>query len=263
MKILNILNEAKFAKPILAYHATTLDNLRSIIKQGLIPNFKSDGYGSGEESPFGVPLTALSGNYLTYDSEDSRFIAGNLEGNPVILICKVQQKQLEWDEDRLSAGLFDEKSLRDKLSQARKDNASKEELYTIASEHTRNVISKLPKNLISNTKAPQLIQSYFQKLTQIFLQDFDTDSDDIEQFKVLQNSLTKRLRLLLKKRLGSVTTFKIDAPIKFTGPNKIVGIYSLLYRIGWGDIGGFQGEEYHLYKTPMELLTAINKHDTM
>jgi len=49
MKIQTVLEKAKFAKTkTIAYHATSKDNLRSIIVNGLLINHRNDGVGSGE-----------------------------------------------------------------------------------------------------------------------------------------------------------------------------------------------------------------------
>jgi RNA:NAD 2'-phosphotransferase (TPT1/KptA family) len=97
------LSEAKFSKPIIAYHATKVENVQSILKHGLIPNKKDDGWGSEDHNmDVGISLKALSGIYFTDSAEAVIDIASEIGyKDGAIVICKIQRKMAAMDEDDL------------------------------------------------------------------------------------------------------------------------------------------------------------------
>lgn len=269
MLIEKLLNEAKFAKQEYAYHATDSSNLRSILKHGLIPNHRNDGYGSSEYSEFNYSLAPLSGIYFTSRASDVIHIAKSIElddesSSPMIIICKVQVKSGEMDEDRISGDIVKELALIKKLNkwiEFGRDGeliTSEKEIHDICTKCTNEVISRL--NLEHEKFKRNIFQyvfNYIQSLINLFIdQQVDYNFDDSE-VKKNQALLAKQLRKFVKDS----DTFKIDQKISFSGANRIVGIFVMNdgdKGVSWGDIGNLYGRSYHNYPRPTDLLIKNN-----
>lgn len=266
MKIQDIL-EGKFSKSQYAYHGTSSKHLRSIIKNGLIPNKSEGGYGSDDASlDTGLPLTPLSGTYFTIRAKEAQDIARdviNWNEIPVVIVCKVQRGDFELDEDRMIDMLDDRvfSKLVDRYIKSvgySSEDISDAKLQKIVNDHIANVIVKLRATLdsraIHNIKGE--LQRYYMELAEFMVSNATYDyagNSDADQVKQHQDALTKKMKLMYSKSTGGIkNTFKVNKPIGFSGANKIVGIYMPDEQTGWGDTGGF--EPYHKYKTPLELL---------
>ena len=251
MKISEILLEAKFGQQEYAYHATAFKNFRSIIKSGLIPNKLSGGYGSTEKSPAGIELTPLSGVYLTRKAKNAEFIADSLNAKSIIVICKIQDKTAELDEDRLNASIIDEKLLVQLLRTNIKDpNFDDEAQDDFAHDYTNRILEKNLPDL-----DPRAVESVRDSIHEyvVALIRFYVTREGQSQVKMQQDNLTRKLKRLTTDK-DKHHSLKINEPIGFSGANKIVGFYNKDSRIGWGDLGGLEGYEYHKVKTPIELL---------
>lgn len=263
MKIQNILNEAKLSPSTYAYHATKAAYLKSILKHGLVPNFSDDGYGSDELSHAGYSLTPLKGVYFTRTGKQAMHIAKSLQEKSIVIICKVQLKQADLDEDRLTADVVKESQMLAELRSIISSNYNSIEDFDDAAQvkfakiYSNYIIdesmSNLDSRLINNIK-PHL-QNYVLSIVKFFIAS-ETDSFiDEHESKQYRNILTKKLKIMLHHSHEVNKTFKIDATIGFSGANKIVGVYDMYNRVGWGDLGDLSGYEYHLVDSPIELLT--------
>lgn len=263
MRIQNILTEAKFAKPEYAYHATGADNLKSILKNGLVPNFKEDGYGSNETSDFGYSLTPLKGIYFTRKAKDAVFIAKSLMGEAIILICKIQSKQAELDEDRMNAAVLQEKKFLSTLRIALRNDydfnmesfVESGEIDNIVSNHAKEVVSGLKLDERGKEAAFDSIVRHLNNLADFYIDTETGGGWDESKLKASQNDVTKALRLLAHSDKETHHTFKINAPVGFSGANKIIGIYNIETRLGWGDLGDLSGYAYHVVRSPFQVLT--------
>lgn len=263
MRIQNILQEAKLAPTIYAYHASKAEHLKSILKHGLVPNFSGDGYGSDEISHAGYSLTPLRGVYFTRTGKQAMNIGKSLQAKSIVIVCKVQFKQAELDEDRLTADIVKENQMLAELKSIIKsnyetiedfDSTEQQKFSKIYANHiiTDNM-SDFDGRLIDNVRPH--IQNYVLALVKFFVASETDDIIDESESKHYRNVLTKKLKSFLQHSDEASKTFKLDATISFSGANKIVGIYHVDSGIGWGDLGDLAGYEYHLVKTPIELLT--------
>lgn len=273
MKILKLL-EAKFIQPVYSYHATTSNNLKSIISNGLVPNYSGNknvkgssqkgGYGSGEFSAFGYPLTSLSGIYLTDNPKTAKSIStaiGDDSSYGIIVICKVQPRQTELDEDRLSADIIQERKLLHtiidkvrKFPNGKKDFTD-DERVKFSEQYTKHILKTsldigLSDKTISNVTPS--IHNYIKALVDFWYDEDGTQNS--QNVKHAQHELTVKLKSAKEKDPTNHYTFKLNAPIGFSGANKIVGIYNPRSGIGWGDLGYFSADAYHTVRTPTELL---------
>lgn len=263
MKILQIL-EAQFAKPQYAYHATKAEHIPSILKHGLIPNKREGGYGSADTSTIGIPLTPLSGTYLTYSAKDAKYISYDVGGNDggIVVICKVQNRAADLDEDRMEKII----DLRQIFSWFVKELKAKnfkpfteDQIAQYATKKADEILEQ-PTFFKSDLKMidalrPALIDHLKVFLTYVQQNQLDQEHMGFDQIKNTQNILTKKMKTLAHKNTKDFHTFKIDHPIGFSGANKIVGLYNPNTNIGWGDIGDFDGEQYHIAKDPRRVLT--------
>lgn len=250
MKINQLIQEAQFAKPIYTYHATRKKYLKSILKHGLIPNFKKDGYGSGERNYHaGYSLESLPGIYLTKSPKDALSIGKSIDDNTIILVCKIQLQQSHMDEDSI-ADIIDEFNF---VMTIRKDFK-----YIDVNEYIKNHVTRILKNDMFASLIPHQLHKiqtvcteYLNSLAKFIISSSAGENGDETELRKNKNELTKQLRYLIKN--SQHERIKIDQPITFSGGNRIVGICDYIQGVGWGDITGLQNEVYHMVKTPIEL----------
>ncbi len=259
MKIQDLL-EFVSTKPTHAYHATKAAHLKSILKQGLIPNKSGGGYASDAESAHGYSLSALPGVYFYRDGREAERLANDLSvdtnSKMVVVICKVQPKTATLDEDGLTV-MFDENKLlrdikRDLKGGKSPESALRDVLDSLLGQlEDKKLDPRLMKNVVSD------VQNYVQSLIEFALGRSKETGDAI---KKQQEILTNKLRRLLfgNEARTEQNTFKINEPIGFSGANRIVGIYDPDNKAGWGELGYFDRDAYHKYKTPMEMLQKMS-----
>lgn len=264
MKILNLL-EAKFVPTSYAYHATKAEHVPSILKHGLVPNHRDGGYGSSDTSSLGIPLTPLSGTYLTYSSKEAKYISRDvdMEGGGIVVICKIQSRTAELDEDRMEK-IIDLRNVHSWFVRKLKENDhqpfTEEQIISFATIHADDMLNNEALSQVNQKMKDALHPAVVTHLISFLRyvqqnQIGDGDNVDFSDIKRTQNTLTKKLKNLAHNDINKFHTIKIDKPIGFSGANKIVGLYNPNTQIGWGDIGTFKGEAYHIAKTPQRVLT--------
>lgn len=265
MYLKDIITEGKFSKPTYAYHATMKRNVRSIVKHGLIPNKEEDGYGSAEVGSAGYTLTPLPGVYFTKTAKDAGHISNHLgTGDGAVIIAKIQQKQVELDEDRLTHDVFEENRLATVIRRTieeyedaedpRLDKALSKEIRDWTERILENIIdAKFPRDAIEKANVESSVVRYVTAIVDFLYEQIAGSSDNDSDLKDAQRELTIKLRRLSTGH----ATFKINQQIGFSGKNRIVGIYFPKDRVGWGDLGDFGGFAYHKYDSPMELLKKV------
>lgn len=261
MKIQDLL-EAKFSPKAYAYHATMGENIRSILKHGLIPNKRDDGYGSDDHGlAFGYSLAPLPGIYFTRKRADAETIAKHIDSDAIVIICKVQPQELEMDEDRLTGEIVDEPFLIKKFKRSIDyvrdlEEITDEQINDFSQDYAQEIIkrelSDLDPRLLQNVY-PDMVQ-YIKALLTFYINS-ETGAFDESDVKKYQEILTKKLKSMVKSNKGTNHTFKLNKPISFSGANKIVGMYSPRNREGWGDLGDFEGHAYHKVANPLRLIS--------
>jgi hypothetical protein len=110
MRIKDIL-EASFRKPHLMYHGTTTKFLRSILKNGVVPNPKEKRWDTDQPSQGIFTRASLYGSYWTSDIITSISAAGNTKrkfgGERVIVIAKIAEQSAYEDEDQINRYLHE------------------------------------------------------------------------------------------------------------------------------------------------------------
>lgn len=240
----------------LGYHGTSKGYLRSILKQGLIPNKSGGGYGSKEISSLGIPLTPLPGVYFTTTGDKAKYIANANYEDPLIVIALVTPNSRTMDEDNFSK-LFDPKLIY-------KEIEKKKSPEIIAGE-IMNRDGAFPRLHPSARKAVARYLIDFIKALVVYYEESDAEDfskervdDALRKVKQLEYALTKALSYYTKKNDEmsdtNQNTFKIDGAVGFSGRNRIVGIYDPVRRVGWGQLGDFERDAYHVYDSPRDLL---------
>jgi len=270
MKILNLL-EAKFSKSEYAFHATDGNNLKSILKHGLIPNKNEGGYGSDDYSEVGYELTPLSGVYFTTKFNDAKYIARSISYDSIIIIAKIQSRNTEIDEDRLISDIIPERYFRKTILDAVRpfkdkygniDFANHSEkidriINDILQDIVNDVISSMKRTYKVSEKiihyVRQDIIEYVSALMDYILNDLNGEHLYSDNLKNKQNTLTKKLKNIQHQNRGTFHTFKIDQTIGFSGANRIVGIYSPENNKGWGDTSPVIGNVIQV-KHPLEVI---------
>lgn len=255
MKIQDILLEAK-SEPIVAYHTTMLNHLKSLLKKGLVPNHSKDGYASNAHSSTGYTLAALPGVYFNKDAGDAEQLAKDFStdenAEPMIVVCQVQPKTGSLDEDRLVSDVLRETLVYRRFKQLAKEGQLDDEAYR---SYVQNILTNL-----KDTATPQALKNaaphiynYAKALGAFILENTPETEQDL---KKSQEVLTFKLKSLLTNKDTKHTgnSFKVTEPVSFSGSNRIIGIYLPLQRSGWGKLGAFERDAYHKYKSPMEML---------
>ena len=96
------LMEAKFSRPVIAYHGTRIENLRSILKQGLITDSTGTGFGSNVRGSFhGRDMGAVGGVYFSTSAQYAGHVAKAEWGgsNYLIVEASLQPRSGGLDED--------------------------------------------------------------------------------------------------------------------------------------------------------------------
>lgn len=271
MQILHILEEGKFSKSEYAYHATYKQHAKSILKHGLIPNKSEGGYGSNDTSPSGYSQAPLYGVYFTKSARDAIYIANSLSKDGVIVVAKIQQNgSATLDEDRLVDQIIDETEFRrfagshlpnfrefddyEEYVEHYYDNApSIIKSYIKDSEKIQQALSLIKNDNVRQTVTTEL-EEYLHAVLDIVAQVSEDDSERLVKYH--QSNLTKMLRNVMrtKNRGQDFKTFKVDGPVGFRGANRIVGMYNVLTKVGWGDIGALESYAYHVASTPQRML---------
>lgn len=255
MKIQDLL-EATTA-PVYGYHSTFLSHLPSILKQGLMPNKSEGGYGSGDTSLAGYSLQSLPGVYFFKDGRDAEILVkdfNSMHGKAaLVIVSKIQPKTATLDEDNLVSEVIDELHIIRKFNRSPKQDFDKDKF--ILNQYHRivdNMVGEYDDRLIDNVKDD--VYRYVHALVEFVLK--KTPEGD-EKVKKLQEVLSNKLRKLHFNK--SHKSFKVDGPVTFSGSNRIVGVYSPEKRAGWGDLGYFERDAYHKYKTPLELYKSFSE----
>lgn len=95
-----IILEAKFAQPIIAYHGTDINNLRSILSQGLTRNKVGTGWGGwGEGSAHRRDMSAIGGVYFATNLSNA--ITASPSSEKLIVVAQVQPRSSYVDEDMI------------------------------------------------------------------------------------------------------------------------------------------------------------------
>lgn len=278
MNILNLL-EAKFSKPIYAYHASKRSNLNSIIKNGLIQNKKLGGYGSGGTTRWGTPLTPLTGIYFCNNIPDADTIAFEInETDPaVIIICQIQLETAYMDEDSL-IDFYD--TYNDKIYDLVKTSffGRTKQLHDISNNIIEQQIESIISKMMSYTSLKNINFNQNKEVYKNSLRDYiysiieylkNKNEITLLNFRKMEEKLTIRLKNLLKASNKSndniLKTFRVVQPIGFNGANKIVGIYDYSTNYYWGNIRGLDdfykkynsNNKFIKYETPLKLLYAL------
>lgn len=254
MKIDNILLEFQSTRPVLAYHTTTAQHLKSILKQGLVPNKSSGGYASDAQSAAGYDLSALPGTYFFKDAHEAERLAKdfNVDKNlaSAIIICQVQPKTATLDEDRL-VGMVGESLLIRRFKKL--DQITEEDVRGEANA----IIQKIQAAGRLDERAVESFSPEVYKYVAAVARFVQGNTPETQaDLKKSQEVLTNKLAPLGRNKhtQGDHDTFKINEPISFSGANRIVGIYLPEKMAGWGNLGDFERDAYHKYKSPMELV---------
>jgi hypothetical protein len=256
--------EAKFAKEkTLYYHGTGAKYLKSILKQGLIPNKMEGGFGSEEKDiSFDYELTPLDGVYITSHIGRATIAAKDAsqstESDPIIFVISGQSRENLIDEDQIFFELnkiiaklvsdFNYEHSYEPGDEDVEDFASS--TIEVAMKHLKDKAQKNSSTIhvdsVLNHVKPE-IESYVNELISSSL---EGNSPDI---KHLQSVLTKKLRTLFIKS-GAANSFRLEKTIGFSGATKIVGIVNLGTGLGWGETGTLRVK--HHVPQPMHIIQS-------
>lgn len=248
--LLQLLNEAE-TKPILAYHATSANHLRSILKTGLVPNKESGGYAAGEKSSAGYELAALPGIYFYKDYykafQLAKHMSGKNQADSVIICAQIQPKTAEMDEDRLN----DDGLLNDKvIMQIARSGIDPEELHKEAMSllvqnlQAKGLNAKTIKNAIPTAK--DYVRTVIAYAT-------NGSKENEQVLRQQKDEMTRKLKKLVVSD-SEQGSFKVNETIGFSGANRIVGLYLLTSGMAWGNVGGLTQDVAQKVKNPIDLV---------
>jgi hypothetical protein len=222
MKIKEILVEKIKKKTSIYYHGTSAKHLRSILKQGLIPNPKERNYGDAA----GGWKTFEGGVYLAKDIRDAK-----THGSEIMITVRVVLGSATIDEDDVVEKLVDI------ISELQDEKPNK------------NTYPKILKDLISLRIENSQLQRYFYRVCSAFIEihieGYPTNIDDVwdefnndfirsdvvvdtmretTEYNDLIHAAFKYMKPA-KKELPK--TIRIERPIGFSGKTRILKIENL------------------------------------
>lgn len=266
MRITQII-EAKFTKPITAFHGTTTTFLKSILKHGMIPNPNKSVYDSDDRASENKPsIKTIGGTYFTTRLGLANSATTNAKnkfgGNPMIIIANIQLKSTYGDEDNYNGQYEIESVLRYELNinpNSRNffhlyyddENKRKEIINTIANTiHNKfsnnNTNKPIPHKLITN-----LIDNYSNRiLAHTVKKDswsdplaYTTNKPEIlpipqaeENYRQSMDTLTKYYREATVNQYNKEknnpyvsmgVSFRITEPVTYSGNNRITHIIEI------------------------------------
>lgn len=258
--------EAKFTKPITAFHGTTTTFLKSILKHGMIPNPNKSVYDSDDTARENRPSNkTIGGTYFTTRLGTAASAAtsakNKFNGNPIIIIANIQLKSTYGDEDNYDGQYVIDSILRDKLNISPNsrnfyhlyydnENKRKEIINTITNtihnEFSNNNTNKpIPHELITN-----LLDNYTNRILAHTVKNdswsdplaYTTNKPEIlpipqaeENYRQSMDTLTKYYREATVNQYNKEknnpyslgVSFRITEPVTYSGNNRITHIIEI------------------------------------
>lgn len=106
MKVNEIIQEAKFRKPIIMYHGTSTKFLRSILKNGVLPSSKEKVWADDPDANIdSFSRASIGGSYWTSNlltaKSSSRNATRKFDGNSLIVVAQIAESSSFADEDSI------------------------------------------------------------------------------------------------------------------------------------------------------------------
>lgn len=247
MKILNLLEKAKFAKEkMIAYHGTDIRNLHSILKNGLLKNHGEDGLGRGEHSDLGFSFDPHKGVYATARYPKALSFAENVAGEEysLVVVLQVQKKGINLDEDEIFSMLkLKENMILGRIEEIRyiddeyeldeKANEIIDDIHHIA---MRNLPEQLRRYNVKEKTIEYLIRNANVPVRTMIREIVDANLDYREaDIRSEQERLLKLFKHAVRNDMDSLNIFQIPAHVGFRGSNKIVGFVVPHTKRAWGE----------------------------
>lgn len=107
---IDIIVEAQFRQPHIMYHGTTTEFLRSILKNGIVPNPSKKRWDTDELHQGSFSRASLSGSYWTTNLMTAVSASSNTTrkfgGSSLVVIAQIAQQSAYADEDNLNSDIF-------------------------------------------------------------------------------------------------------------------------------------------------------------
>lgn len=223
----------------LYYHLTSIDNIQSILKHGLIPNKANDGAGRYDDNRW----YSLNGVYATISTDLMHEIAGSFNGDYAIVVLSISPKSSLPDEDvveglakqsyvaaldlwGIDGSYYDgsyyatpDHYFEDQISNGEPATFTMKDVWKTAREEFHKRASG------SNTHIPyneKLLDTFFSLW---FSYEMDNYGDDPSKWMETKDQITKLYRHNMNTGLYSKgASIRITSPITFRGRNRIVAI---------------------------------------
>lgn len=253
--------EAKFSKPITAYHGTHFKNIRSILKQGL-KGSSGGGFGAHISGSMNQrDMTAVGGVYLTTSAQYAGYVGKEITmmGSYALVEVSVQVRSGYMDEDALDGYIDKAMNHRDGvrgavtgLSIIEFMPSKTNELVAVFKKNVPGMMQSRESDIIRFMKAYYArviayagefeILKGIERPASFVRQDVDTIIEYINSIKKHPNEAERDYRQALdwitrsaKKEIhdfqntdGPVgDNFRLAEDITFSGNNKITGIFSI------------------------------------
>ncbi len=285
MKINDIMCEAKFSRPITAYHGTPTKNLKSIISQGLTP--KTGGFGAHIKGSLNNrDMSAVGGVYFSTSAQYAGFAAKMQDSSPTygMVEVSVQTRSAYVDEDDVANNV--KRLLTPSSMNIERDVVKSYLMYSYDKqfkEKVNNSLVKLypPLSYQNENFFDMFVKSHYarmlshvnlstqtttiQHVADVTGEDVDVLSADLEMMaldadtneKIYKQALDRLTRALksnvhnFKTRYGALgDSFRIADNIQFSGNNKITGVFEIddsnkTIIIHYGTVGEIMNSQYY------------------
>jgi len=272
MHIHKLLEKAKFAKQkTVAYHGTSLKNLHSILKNGLLMNHGDDGLGRGDYSDLAFTLDPHEGVYVTDKFVKAKNFAKNVDSSqPLVVVLEVQKKSINLDEDEILSilGINENEILsiankvQDKLHTLDEDKLESyihqtvDNLYNFAISSTKN---RLLKHYDVNPTTVKKIVEVSSQIIYSLLEELIYANIELREAVIRreQEQLLKLFKHVVRGDSDKMDTFQIPANVGFRGANKIIGLVNPESGKAWISSNAGKnplGRDYTLVNNPRDIL---------
>ena len=255
-EVLKPVNEAKFSKPRIMYHGTSSYFLRTILKQGIVPNPKQRYWDSDDnENQYSFSRVSLPGSYWTSNLMTARSASTNTNkkfpGDSLIIIAKIAEQSAYADEDSIDSPLkwamndtvkaFHPNirtdfwmALFDDLNDPHKKQKIQETFMNTLHKHleghdlhqpNRQLCDELLETLIMRSmvyenKAGMIMNHWIKNVPELM-----SISEVEKRLLELRDRLTRSYRTTAIYKQGMYNhTLRITTPVGFSGNNKILSI---------------------------------------
>lgn len=244
---INQITEAKYAKPVQAFHGTTSKFLQPILKQGLIPNPKKKKWDTDKQATsYRHSRISLTGSYWTTNLYTMISSANNTKdkfgGNPLYIIANIQLGSTKADEDKIIGSferIYNQSLLQftnpefthliaELLTKNKKAYNKAKQLFikNFHNDSTKNTNKPIPTKMLSNAFNANTIRKFAYDINLVKFVENLPNIPTPEQAEQYLNTVKEQITSYYTESVNYTfnQTFRVTTPITYRGNNRITHV---------------------------------------